>query len=148
MACHASIKIAIFRTLKRFNTTWNLLVASPGSLLMNMSIENIVCVHRVYEKEGFWTTHVSCCRSCASSSWQAKSVDPWVQPDRHAWGAVYHYSPACQVALGDRHFLSAITATQTQTQTMFSMLLFVCRDPSDATSKSFMLSRAFLVFYK
>ena len=46
---------------------------------MNTSIENIVCVHRVYEKEGFWTTHVSCCISGARPSWQAKSVDPRVR---------------------------------------------------------------------
>ena len=58
------------------------LVALLGSLLVNTSIENIVCVHRVYEKDGFWTTHVSCCIPCALPSWQAKIADPWVRPNR------------------------------------------------------------------
>ena len=41
----ASSKIAIFKTLRMLDTT--VLVVSPGSLHMNTSIENIVCVHRV-----------------------------------------------------------------------------------------------------
>ena len=55
---------------------------------MNTSTENIVCVHRVYEKEAFWTAHVSCCSCCSSCA------SPRVRPDRHAWGAVHHYSAA------------------------------------------------------
>ena len=31
-------------------------------------------------------------------------------PYKTAWRAVHHYSPACKVALGDRDFLSAMTA--------------------------------------
>ena len=40
---NTNIKIAIFKIQHE-----SLLVVSPGSLHMNTSIENIVCVHRVY----------------------------------------------------------------------------------------------------
>ena len=40
----ANIKITIFKTQ---------LLVLPESLHMDMSIENIVCVHRIYKKEGF-----------------------------------------------------------------------------------------------
>ena len=42
-----SIKIAIFKPQRRLAQHETLLVVSPGSLHMNMSTENIVCVDRV-----------------------------------------------------------------------------------------------------
>ena len=46
---------------------------------MNASIENIV--YTEFTKKNVFG--------------QLTCVDPWVRPNRKAWGAVHHYSPAC-----------------------------------------------------
>ena len=65
---YASIKITIFKTLRRNDTTWN----------FARSI-----------------TRVSTLFAYMLPSWQTASVDPRVRPNRKAWGAVHYYSPAC-----------------------------------------------------
>ena len=44
---YATMKIAIFKPLRRLHTTWNF-ARSITRVSMNTSIETIICVHRVY----------------------------------------------------------------------------------------------------
>ena len=46
--CHASIKSLFLKQQEDSTQHETVLIVSPGSLLKNTSIENIVCVHRVY----------------------------------------------------------------------------------------------------
>ena len=72
-AGYDGIKIAIFKTLRRLYTTWKI----ARSIIRVSTHEHEHwehCVHIVYEKEIFWTTHVS---SCISG---AREVDPRVRP--------------------------------------------------------------------
>ena len=72
-------QIVIFRTLRRLNATWNFARSITRVSTHEHSIENIVCVRRVYWKGRFWTTHFSSSTSSVPPSWQTKSVDPRVQ---------------------------------------------------------------------
>ena len=75
------LKIAIIKTLRRLNTTWNFARSITRVLTHEHKHWEHCCVHRVVWKRRFFNSiHVSCCISRVRPSWQAKSVDPRVRP--------------------------------------------------------------------
>ena len=79
---YASIRISIFKTLKRLDTTWNFARRiTRVSTHEHEHWELCLCV-QFAKKESFWTTHVSSCVFGVLPSWQTKSVVPRVRPNR------------------------------------------------------------------
>ena len=86
---YASIKISIFKPLRSLDTTWNSAhCITRASTHENEHWDHCLCTQSLL-KRGFLDN------SGTPPSWQKKSVDPWVCPNRQAWGAVHHYSLTC-----------------------------------------------------
>ena len=57
---YASIKITIFKTLRRLDTTWNFARSiTRVSTHEHEHWEHCFCTQSLLKKKGFWTTHVS-----------------------------------------------------------------------------------------
>ena len=118
-----SIKIAIFKTVRSVDTTWNFARSITRVFHMNTSIENIVCVHRVHWKESFrvhtiWkpSDSLKMCGGCACGP-------------RRLQNHSHNQSPY-QCLLEGSHIMWDCTSVQQHCSPSSTVRLNICLQPS------------------